>query len=146
MDCVNAGTMLVDGSIANSPVTVNAAGTLGGSGTVGSTTVIGGTLAPGSAVSAFGPLTVQGILSFTAASTYMIQVSPANAGRTNVSGNATLGGATVNVVFLPGSFVNRQYTIVNTTTGTVNGIFNPTVISNNSNINRASAMTPMMPF
>lgn len=69
---VSAGTLLVDGSIANSAVTVNAAGTLGGSGTVGSTTVLGGTLAPGSAASAFGPLTVQGNLSFTAASTYMI--------------------------------------------------------------------------
>src|SRR5579859_3354627 len=130
---INAGTLSVNGSIANSTVAVNAAGTLSGSGTVGSTTVIGGTLAPGSAASAFGPLTVQGNLSLTAASTYMIQVSPANAGRTNVTGNATLGGATVNVVFLPGSFVDRQYTIVNTT-GNVNGIFNPTVISNNSNI------------
>ena len=37
--------------------------------------------------SAFGPLTVQGNLSFTAASTYMIQVSPT--GRTNVTGTAT---------------------------------------------------------
>ncbi len=130
---VNAGTLLVDGSIANSTVTVNAAGTFGGSGTVGSTTILGGTLAPGSAANAFGPLTVQGNLSLTAASTYMIQVSPTNAGRTNVIGNATLNGATVNVVFLPGSFVSKKYTIVNTT-GNVNGIFNPTVISNNSNI------------
>ena len=94
---ISAGRLNVDGTIANSIMTVNAGGTLGGSGTVGSTAITGGTLAPGSAAgSAFGPLAVQGNLSFTAASTYMIQVSPANAGRTNVLGTATLGGATVN--------------------------------------------------
>ena len=76
---------------------------------------------------------MQGTLSFTAASTYMVQVSPTNAGRTNVTGTATLGGATVNAVFLPGSYVNRQYTIVNATGG-VSGTFNPAVISNNANI------------
>ncbi len=132
---VNAGTLIVDGSIAASSLTtVNAGATLAGIGTVGSTAIAGGTLAPGSAAgSAFGPLAVQGNLSFTAASTYMIQVSPANAGRTNVSGTATLGGATVNAVFLPGSYVNRQYTIVNATGG-VSGTFNPAVTSNMANI------------
>jgi uncharacterized protein with beta-barrel porin domain len=113
---------------------VNAGATLAGIGTVGSTAIAGGTLAPGSAAgSAFGPLAVQGNLSFTAASTYMIQVSPANAGRTNVSGTATLGGATVNAVFLQGSYVNRQYTILNATGG-VSGTFNPAVTSNMANI------------
>jgi len=132
---VNAGTLIVDGSIAASSLTtVNTGATLAGIGTVGSTAIAGGTLAPGSAAgSAFGPLAVQGNLSFTAASTYMIQVSPANAGRTNVSGTATLGGATVNAVFLPGSYVNRQYTIVNAT-GSVSGTFNPAVTSNMANI------------
>ena len=132
---VNAGTLIVDGSIAASSLTtVNTGATLAGIGTVGSTAIAGGTLAPGSAAgSAFGPLAVQGNLSFTAASTYMIQVSPANAGRTNVSGTATLGGATVNAVFLPGSYVNRQYTIVNATGG-VSGTFNPAVTSNMANI------------
>jgi autotransporter-associated beta strand protein len=132
---VNAGTLIVDGSIAASSLTtVNAGATLAGIGTVGSTAIAGGTLAPGSAAgSAFGPLAVQGNLSFTAASTYMIQVSPANAGRTNVSGTATLGGATVNAVFLQGSYVNRQYTILNATGG-VSGTFNPAVTSNMANI------------
>ncbi len=91
---INGGTLQVNGSIANSSVTVNAGGTLGGTGIVGNTAINGGTLAPGSVSgSAFGPLTVQGNLSFTAASTYMIQVSPT--GRTNVTGTASLGGATV---------------------------------------------------
>lgn len=130
---VNGGALVVDGSIAlSSLTTVNAGGTLSGSGIVGNTAITGGTLAPGSTVSAFGPLTVTGNLSFTAASTYMIQVSPTNAGRTNVSGTATLGSATVNVNYLS-TTLQKQYTILNSTTG-VNGTFNPTVVSNNSNI------------
>ena len=98
---VNGGTLVVDGSTATSSLTtVNAGGTLGGSGTVGNTAIAGGTLAPGSTTGGiFGPLTVQGNLSFTAASTYMIQVSSASAGLTNVTGTATLGGATVDAVF-----------------------------------------------
>ena len=129
---ISAGTLSVDGSIANSNATVNAGGTLAGSGTVGNTTINGGTLAPGSAAGAIGPLTVQGSLSFTAASTYLFQVSSVNAARVNV-GTATLGGASVNAVFLPGSSINRQYTIVNAT-GSVSGNFNPVVVSNIANI------------
>ena len=132
---LNGNTLVVDGSIAlSSLTTVFTGATLAGSGTVGNTSISGGTLAPGSVGgSSFGPLTVQGSLSFTTASTYMIQVSPANAGRTNVTGTATLGGATVNAVFAPGSYVTRQYTIVNATGG-VSGTFNPVVGTNNSNL------------
>jgi autotransporter-associated beta strand protein len=130
---VNGGALVVDGSTALSILTtVNAGGILAGSGIVGNTAINGGTLAPGSTVSAFGPLTVNGNLSFTAASTYMIQVSPTNAGRTNVSGTATLGNATVNVNY-SSSTLQSQYTILNATTG-VSGTFNPTVVSNNSNV------------
>ena len=39
----------------------------------------------------------------------------------------------VNAIFLPGSYVNRQYTIL-TATGGVSGTFDPTVISNMPNI------------
>ena len=39
----------------------------------------------------------------------------------------------MNAVFLPGSYVNRQYTIVNATGG-VSGTFNPAVTSNMANI------------
>jgi autotransporter-associated beta strand protein len=132
---VNAGALIVDGSTASSALTtVNPGATLGGSGTVGNAAILGGTLAPGSTGGGvFGPLTVQGGLLFTAASTYMIQVSPANAGRTNVTGMAGLGGATVNAVFLPGSYVNKQYTIVSASGG-VSGTFNPQVSSNVANL------------
>ncbi len=133
---VNGGTLQVDGSIANSSVTVNAGGTLGGTGIVGSTAINGGTLAPGNVSgSAFGPLTVQGNLSFTAASTYMIQVSPT--GRTNVTGTATLGGASVAANFMTSSFVQKQYVIVNATGG-VSGTFGSLVTTNLPSIFSAS--------
>jgi autotransporter-associated beta strand protein len=110
---VNAGTLLVNGNMSSaSTMMVNAGGTLGGSGIVGNTTINGGTLAPGSAADAFGPLTVQGNLSFTAASTYMIQISSVNAGLTNVSGTAALAG-TVQVTSPTNSFrFNSPYTIL----------------------------------
>jgi uncharacterized protein with beta-barrel porin domain len=133
---VNGGTLAVNGNTTSfGGLSANAGGTLGGNGTVGNTTINGGVLAPGDPTTGnlFGPLTVQGTLSFTAASTYMIQVSSTNAGRTNVTGVATLGGATVNAVFAPGGNLNRQYTILNATGG-VSGIFNPVVSSNNTNI------------
>jgi uncharacterized protein with beta-barrel porin domain len=127
---ISGGTLSVDGSIANSTMTVNGGGTLAGGGTVGNTNVNGGTLAPGSATGAVaGPFTIQGNLSFTAASTYLVQFSSPNTPRTNVTGTATLNGATVNAVFLPGGFISKQVIILNAT-GAVSGIFNPTVTSN----------------
>jgi autotransporter-associated beta strand protein len=118
---VNAGTLSVNGSIASSSLTtVNAGATLGGNGTVGNTTINGGTLAPGNSI---GTLAVQGNLVFTAAASYMVEVSPANADRTNVTGTATLGGATVKASFAPGTYVSKQYTILNATGG-VSGTFN----------------------
>ena len=118
---VNAGTLSVNGSIASSSLTtVNAGGTLGGNGTVGNTMINGGTLAPGNSI---GTLTVQGNLVFAAAASYMVEVSPANADRTNVTGTATLGGAAVKASFAAGTYVARQYTILNATGG-VSGTFN----------------------
>jgi autotransporter-associated beta strand protein len=124
---VNAGTLSVNGSIASSSLTtVNAGATLGGNGGVGNTTINGGTLSPGNSI---GLLTVQGNLVLTAASSYMVEVSPANADRTNVTGTATLGGATVNASFAAGTYVTKQYTIVNAAGG-VSGVFNGPVNTN----------------
>jgi autotransporter-associated beta strand protein len=84
---INGGALIIDGSIVSSlDVTVNAGGTLAGTGTVSSTTVnAGGTLAPGHSDGSFGALTVIGDLTFTsAAATYLVQVSPATATRTDV--------------------------------------------------------------
>jgi uncharacterized protein with beta-barrel porin domain len=131
---VSGGKLSVDGSIANSNMTVNAGATLGGSGTVGSTAINGGTLAPGSVSgNAFGPLTVQGNLVFTAASSYLIQVTPVSAGSTNVTGTATLASATVDAIFAPGAYVSKQYVIVNATggvTGTFSSLVNTNLPSN----------------
>lgn len=124
---VEAGTLSVNGSIAASSLTtVNAGAALGGNGTVGTTLINGGALAPGNSI---GTLNVSGNLTFTAASSYMVEVSPTSADRVNVSGTATLGGATVNASFASGGYVDRQYTIVNATGGVV-GTFGTLVNTN----------------
>lgn len=118
---VKNGSLLVNGSIASSSLTtVEAGGTLGGDGTVGNTLINGGTLAPGN--NGIGTLTVQGNLTLTAASRYMVDINPANSDSTRVTGTATLGGATVAAQFAPGSYVERRYTIL-TANGGVNGTF-----------------------
>ncbi len=111
---IDGGTLLVNGSIAGSSVTVNTGGALGGNGTVGTTSINGGTLAPGNAS---GALTVNGNLSFTAASSYDVGFSASGNDRTNITGTASLGGATVNANFAPGGFITKQYTILNATGG-----------------------------
>ncbi|QQO31720.1 autotransporter-associated beta strand repeat-containing protein [Bradyrhizobium diazoefficiens] len=113
---VNGGTLAVNSDItASSGVTVNGGGTLGGTGQL-PTTVInsGGTLAPGNSI---GTITVSGNLTFNAGSFYTVEVSPSAADRTNVTGTATLTGATVQAVALPGSFRAQTYTILNATGG-----------------------------
>ena len=123
---ISGGVLSVNGAMPSSTIAVNNGGTLGGNGTVGNTTInAGGTLAPGNSI---GLLTVQGSLVFTAASSYMVEVSPANADRTNVTGTATLGGATVNANFAPGTYVEKKYTILSA--GSVNGTFGSFVNSN----------------
>ncbi|WP_283810403.1 autotransporter domain-containing protein [Bradyrhizobium guangdongense] len=128
---VNGGKLVVDGSIV-SATTVNAGGTLAGIGTVGTTAIAGGTLAPGNTTSPYAPLTVNGPLSFTAASTYLVQVSGTNASRTNVLGAAALGNATVSAIF--SGTLQKQYTILNATSGLGGSAFNPTVVSNMSSV------------
>jgi len=113
---VNGGTLSVNGTLLASALTVNAGGTLGGTGTVGTTVINGGTLAPGNSI---GTLTVQGNLLLDAAARYMLEVSPASSDRVNVTGTATLGGAAVNASFASGSYIAKQYTILNAVGGRV---------------------------
>ena len=111
---VNAGTLSVNGSIVSSSgLTVNAGGSIGGNGTLGNTTINGGTLAPGNSI---GTLTIQGNLVLTSAAAYIVEVSPTQADRTNVTGTATLAG-TVQAVFGPGSYIARTYTILSAAGG-----------------------------
>ncbi|MGB3041687.1 MAG: autotransporter domain-containing protein, partial [Xanthobacteraceae bacterium] len=124
---VRGGTLAVNGSIASSSLTtVDAGATLGGNGTVGNTMINGGTLSPGNSI---GALTVAGNLVMTAASTYMVEVSPAGSDFTHVTGTATLGGATVKAQFAAGSYVEKRYTIL-TAGGGVSGTFSGPVNTN----------------
>jgi autotransporter-associated beta strand protein len=144
---VNGGTLEVDGSIL-SPTTVNAGGILSGgstgvpgTGVVGNVAVNGGTLAPGSSTNPFAVLTINGPLSFTAASTYLVQVSSSNASLANVTGAASLGNATVSAVFASGT-VKKQYKILSATGGFGGTTFNSTVVSNMPTINATLSYDP----
>jgi uncharacterized protein with beta-barrel porin domain len=124
---VGGGTLLVNGSLSNAAFTVSG-GALGGTGTVGNTLISGGSFAPGSGTpGSF--MTVNGTLGFNAASSYAVNLNPATSSFANVSGAATLGGATVNAAWTNGSYIARQYTIL--TAGSLSGTFNPTVANTN---------------
>ena len=124
---VKAGTLSVNGSIASSSlVSVERGATLGGNGTVSTTRIAdGGMLSPGNSV---GLLTVRGNLTFASAASYMVEVSGATADRTNVTGTATPGNATVRVSFDPAAYVRERYTILNAAGG-VAGTFRGGVYS-----------------
>jgi outer membrane autotransporter protein len=117
---VNSGTLIVNDSLAASmALVVNNGGVVGGHGTLPDTTIgNGGILSPGNSI---GTITVNGDLTFQPGSTYRVEVGPAanENDRTNVTGTATLTGATVQAVFLPGSFAGRTYTILNAAGGLI---------------------------
>ena len=119
----------MNGSIAaSSAVTVNSGATLGGGGAVGNAIVnSGGTLVAGNGT-ANSSLTVAGSLALQSGAAYMVQIDPATSSSVNVSGTATLGGATLKAVYANGSYVARQYTIL--TAGSVNGTFGSFVETN----------------
>jgi autotransporter-associated beta strand protein len=116
---VSAGLLTVNGSIANSALTVNSGGTLGGSGTVGSTTIAsGGALAPGNSI---GSLTVNGDLTLASGSLMNFEFgAPGTSGaagssdQVQVNGNLALNGATLNVTDA-GSFGPGLYRLFNYT-------------------------------
>ena len=122
---VQQGILLVNGSLANSPFTVNG-GTLGGTGTIGSTQVnSGGTLAPGSGVPGTS-LTINGNLAFQSGALYLVQVNSSTASLANVTGTASLAGAVqANVA----SATNESYDILHSA-GLGGSRFNALVLSN----------------
>ena len=118
---VNAGALIVNGSIASSSLTtVNSNAALLGSGTVGSTVVnargflVPGTIVPGTITP--GNMTVAGNLALQSGAFYVVQVNPTTASSTNVSGTASLAGI-VAAFFAPGSYLPRSYTILTATGG-----------------------------
>jgi uncharacterized protein with beta-barrel porin domain len=128
---VNGGLLEIDGSIAASGgVTVNAGGTLDGTGILGATTINnGGTFMPGNGTPG-SSMTVAGSLALQSGALFMVQINPATASFANVTGTAYLGGATVGAIFAAGSYVSKQYTLVQATGG-VSGTFNPAVVNTN---------------
>ncbi|WP_404927963.1 autotransporter domain-containing protein [Mesorhizobium sp. ORM16] len=112
---VNAGALLANGSIASSRgLRVNTRATVGGTGILPSTIINGGTLSPGNSI---GTINIIGNLAFGAGSVYAVEVSGSAADRANVTGSADLSGGTVDVTFLAGGSVSRNYTILNATGG-----------------------------
>ncbi|WP_245321786.1 autotransporter outer membrane beta-barrel domain-containing protein [Bradyrhizobium sp. LTSPM299] len=116
---VTNATLTVNGSL--SDPTIGAGGLLNGTGSVGATTIqSGGTFAPGSGAPGTS-MTVNGNLALQSGSTYQVAVNPSTASFVNVTGKATLSGATVNAAFASGSYISKQYTIL--TAGSVSGSF-----------------------
>ncbi|MDO8396184.1 MAG: autotransporter domain-containing protein [Bradyrhizobium sp.] len=126
---IDGGVLRVDGSIASSSgVTVHANGALMGTGTVSGTAIDSGGSLLGGNGTAGTSLAISGNLAFQSGAYFLVQVNPATASSVNVTGSATLGGATVNAVFAPGSYVAKQYTIL--TAGSVSGTFGSLVDTN----------------
>jgi autotransporter-associated beta strand protein len=146
---VTDGALIVNGSISlSSGVTIESGGTLAGTGTVSSTAVnAGGTLLAGHGDAPFGAITVQGSLAFASGATYLVQVSPDNAGLTNVvasaagQGTADLGGATVKAGFAKGSYVTKRYNILH-----ADGGLNGTTFGNLANTNLAPFLVASLSY
>ena len=119
---VDGGTLDVTGSIAlSSLATVNTGATLTGTGAVGNTSIAaGGIFLPGNGTPGTS-MSVNGTLDFASTATYTVNLNPTTASLANVTGTATLNGATVKAVFTPGSYIAKQYIILSA--GSVSGTF-----------------------
>jgi outer membrane autotransporter protein len=121
---VEAGKLSVNGSLANSSVTVLSGATLAGSGTVGSTLVrSGATIAPGNSI---GTLTVNGLFLMDTGSTYEVEIAGNGASdRIAVNSVAMITGGQVGVTALDPqtSYINGQRYTILTATGGVAGNF-----------------------
>jgi uncharacterized protein with beta-barrel porin domain len=114
-------------------VDVSDAGTLSGHGTVAASVLIdaGGTLAPGGSI---GTLTISGSLVFLPGSFYGIALSPTQHSLTNVigaPGTVQISGGTVVLTPQLGTYGATTFAIL-TSTGTLSGAFNPTIVQNGS--------------
>jgi outer membrane autotransporter protein len=118
---LSAGNLIVNGSIVTSSgLTVAPGALVGGNGALPSTT-INGTLSPGNSI---GVININGNLVFGAGSIYIVEVSPTNADRTNVTGTASLAGE-LRLIFGPGTYSSNSYTILSAAGGR-SGTFNTT--------------------
>ncbi|WP_271506537.1 autotransporter domain-containing protein [Bradyrhizobium sp. CCBAU 11357] len=123
---VSAGVLVVEGSLASSVLTVNTNGFLSGTGTVGATLIAGGYFSPGAPGTPGTSMTLAS-LAMQSGAYFNVFLNPTTSTFANVTGNATLGGATVSANFAAGSYVAKQYTILNA--GSITGTFDPTVVN-----------------
>lgn len=132
MTVVDHGTLAVNGFNARSRLTeVNSGGALKGTGTVGHTLIrAGGTLAPGVADTPGSSIDIAGNLALQHRAIYTLQVDPSTATFAKITGNAALLGATLNVAFGPGSYVERKYTILDVS-GKIVGSFGQAITATN---------------
>ncbi|WP_426411259.1 autotransporter domain-containing protein [Bradyrhizobium ganzhouense] len=130
---VSGGVLDVEGTITGtSAVTVNSGGVLMGAGTIDPPAVAiasGGTFAPGNGT-AGSATSIIGNLNLQAGAIYQVQVNPSTASYANITGSATLGGATVNAVFAAGSYIEKRYKILSANGG-ISGTFASPVASRN---------------
>ncbi len=119
---VNGGTLLVNGSIQNSTVTIKETATLGGTGSVAGTVTIqsGAIVAPGdggTGTLSTGATTLTGI--------YACDLDGANCDKLAVTGNLNLTGATL-AMATPGSGESATSYVIATYTGALIGTFSST--------------------
>jgi fibronectin-binding autotransporter adhesin len=113
---VNAGALLVDGSINGAAVTVNAGATLGGSGTFASSVNVFGALAPGTST---GDVTVNGSLALNRGSTFSLELNGGAVGTGHdqltigPAGSVTISGSnlTLSLGFAPQS-AGQTFTLI----------------------------------
>jgi autotransporter-associated beta strand protein len=117
---INAGTLMVNGTLTSSTsaVTVSATGTLSGTGTINRPVTVTGTVAPGASA---GTLSIGAATSLDG--TLATEVDGAVSDKLVVTGNLTLGaGSALTVSLLAGGFTQPSYVIAECT-GTLSGTF-----------------------
>ncbi|MBR0939430.1 autotransporter outer membrane beta-barrel domain-containing protein [Bradyrhizobium jicamae] len=145
----NAGAL--NAGLINTGGTFNNTGTIDGTSTVSGGALFGngsiGNLAIGNGA-VFAPgnstpgtsMTVNGSLAFSQGAFYQVAINPATASFVSASGSATLGGASVQAFFSSGTYVSKQYTIVNAVGGAI-GTFGSL-----SNINLPSGFSSSLSY
>ncbi len=129
---VSAGTLRVTGSTAAAnDFTVGASGTLGGNGTISGnvTSTAGGTVAAGNSI---GTLTIGG--NFDGSNSVIEnELDTTSTDLLDITGTATITGATLNNTFSAGTYTSRKYTVLDADgglTGTFSAVNNTSAPSN----------------
>lgn len=114
---------------------LSGAGTVtGGNSTISFVMSAGDLTVPGSSTK------IAGNLAFQSSAFYTVAVTPGTSTFANVTGTATLGGATAFVVYADGAYVQKTYKIL-TATGGISGTFSPSVSTYNAPSNYSSTLS-----